>query len=273
MRGRKEADRRRDARGPSGGGEATFAKVPVKWGGWRHSRSLLDVVDRCWQGTWSRHALGGVAAILRPSCADGRAGFPISSGGGQMCWLRRASHDLGRGCGRGRTLTRPSTVTRDGEGYSPDGHARTATSRTSGRPRRGPLVAAAAPPTAPCGDLQASLTAALHLRHFPQSFLHPAHCERERLMVEGALRAPAVIEGAAAPPGHDVFGGGRLVRLGASLRGGGGATGRVVRGPRRPADARLRGSGGPLRGGGKCAAVPHGAEALLLRVAGRPRDR
>jgi gamma-glutamyltranspeptidase / glutathione hydrolase len=91
-----------------GGGEPTFAPLPVEWGDTVH----LDVVD----------AAGNMIAAtpsggwLQGSPVVPGLGFPISTRG-QMCWLEDGHPTTLRGGERPRITLSPTLVTRDGEPY------------------------------------------------------------------------------------------------------------------------------------------------------------
>lgn len=91
-----------------GGGEPTFAPLPVEWGDTVH----LDVVDAA-GNMISATPSGG---WLQGSPVVPGLGFPISTRG-QMCWLEEGHPTTLRGGTRPRITLSPTLVTRDGEPY------------------------------------------------------------------------------------------------------------------------------------------------------------
>jgi gamma-glutamyltranspeptidase/glutathione hydrolase len=91
-----------------GGGEPTFAPLPVEWGDTVH----LDVVDAA-GNMISATPSGG---WLQGSPVVPSLGFPISTRG-QMCWLEEGHPTTLRGGSRPRITLSPTLVTRDGEPY------------------------------------------------------------------------------------------------------------------------------------------------------------
>jgi gamma-glutamyltranspeptidase/glutathione hydrolase len=88
-----------------GGGEPTFAPLPVEWGDTVH----LDVVDAA-GNMISATPSGG---WLQGSPVVPGLGFPISTRG-QMCWLEEGHPTTLRGGSRPRITLSPTLVTRDG---------------------------------------------------------------------------------------------------------------------------------------------------------------
>ncbi|WP_376097579.1 gamma-glutamyltransferase family protein [Roseomonas sp. CCTCC AB2023176] len=169
-----------------GGGEPTFAKLPVEWGDTVH----LDVVDR-WGNMVAATPSGG---WLQSSPVVPGLGFPLSTRG-QMCWLEEGHPSTLRPGMRPRTTLTPTLVTRDGEGYLAIG--------TPGGDQQDQwTLAVLLRHLHGVRDLQAAIDMPLFTsRHFPQSF-HPRTYELGRLMVEERF-GPAVIEGMRRR-GHDV---------------------------------------------------------------------
>ena len=91
-----------------GGGEPTFAPLPVEWGDTVH----LDVVDAA-GNMISATPSGG---WLQGSPVVPGLGFPISTRG-QMCWLEEGHPTTLRGGSRPRITLSPTLVTRDGAPY------------------------------------------------------------------------------------------------------------------------------------------------------------
>jgi gamma-glutamyltranspeptidase/glutathione hydrolase len=91
-----------------GGGEPTFAPLPVEWGDTVH----LDVVDAA-GNMISATPSGG---WLQGSPVVEGLGFPVSTRG-QMCWLEEGHPTTLRGGSRPRITLSPTLVTRDGEPY------------------------------------------------------------------------------------------------------------------------------------------------------------
>ena len=91
-----------------GGGEPTFAPLPVEWGDTVH----LDVVDAA-GNMISATPSGG---WLQGSPVVPGLGFPISTRG-QMCWLEEGHPTTLRPGSRPRITLSPTLVTRDGEPY------------------------------------------------------------------------------------------------------------------------------------------------------------
>ncbi|MBV8835865.1 MAG: gamma-glutamyltransferase family protein [Alphaproteobacteria bacterium] len=91
-----------------GGGEPTFAPLPVEWGDTVH----LDVVDAA-GNMISATPSGG---WLQGSPVVPGLGFPISTRG-QMCWLEEGHPTTLRPNSRPRITLSPTLVTRDGEPY------------------------------------------------------------------------------------------------------------------------------------------------------------
>ena len=91
-----------------GGGEPTFAPLPVEWGDTVH----LDVVDAA-GNMISATPSGG---WLQGSPVVPGLGFPISTRG-QMCWLEQGHPTTLRPRSRPRITLSPTLVTRDGAAY------------------------------------------------------------------------------------------------------------------------------------------------------------
>ncbi len=91
-----------------GGGEPTFAPLPVEWGDTVH----LDVVDAA-GNMISATPSGG---WLQGSPVVPGLGFPVSTRG-QMCWLEAGLPTTLRGGTRPRITLSPTLVTRDGAPY------------------------------------------------------------------------------------------------------------------------------------------------------------
>jgi gamma-glutamyltranspeptidase/glutathione hydrolase len=91
-----------------GGGEPTFAPLPVEWGDTVH----LDVIDAA-GNMISATPSGG---WLQGSPVVPGLGFPISTRG-QMCWLEEGHPTTLRGGSRPRITLSPTLVTRDGAPY------------------------------------------------------------------------------------------------------------------------------------------------------------
>ncbi|WP_426958673.1 gamma-glutamyltransferase family protein [Muricoccus radiodurans] len=161
-----------------GGGEPTFAALPVEWGDTVH----LDVVDR-WGNLVSATPSGG---WLQSSPVVPGLGFPISTRG-QMTWLEPGHPSTLRPGMRPRTTLTPTLVTRDGEAYLGIG--------TPGGDQQDQWTLGVLLRHLHHGlDLQAAIDMPLFTsRHFPQSF-HPRTCEPGLLLMEERF-GPAVIEG------------------------------------------------------------------------------
>ena len=97
-----------------GGGEPTFAPLPVEWGDTVH----LDVVDAA-GNMISATPSGG---WLQGSPVVPGLGFPISTRG-QMCWLEHGHPTTLRPNTRPRITLSPTLVTREGRAVARDRHA------------------------------------------------------------------------------------------------------------------------------------------------------
>ena len=152
----------------AGGGEPTFAPLPVEWGDTVH----LDVVDR-FGNMISATPSGG---WLQSSPAVPGLGFSISTRG-QMGWLEPRHPSTVRPGARPRTTLTPTLVTRDGEGYLAIG--------TPGGDQQDQwTLATLLRYVHHLPDLQAAIDTPLFTsRHFPQSF-YPRPYEPGRLVVE-----------------------------------------------------------------------------------------
>jgi gamma-glutamyltranspeptidase/glutathione hydrolase len=201
-----------------GGGEPTFAPIPVEWGDTVH----LDVVDR-WGNMISATPSGG---WLQGSPVVPGLGFSLSTRG-QMGWLEPGHPSSVRPCMRPRTTLTPTFATRDGEAWLAIG--------TPGGDQQDQWTLAVFLRHLHHGmDLQEAIDAPLfQSRHFPQSF-HPRSYDPGRLLVEG--RFPGTTIEALEARGHrlTVEGPWSLGRVCAVERSGGmlraGATPRYMQG-------------------------------------------
>jgi gamma-glutamyltranspeptidase/glutathione hydrolase len=151
-----------------GGGEPTFAPLPVEWGDTVH----IDVVDSA-GNMLSATPSGG---WLQGSPVVPGLGFPISTRG-QMCWLEEGHPTTLRPRTRPRITLSPTLVTREGEPWLAIG--------TPGGDQQEQWTLAVFLRLVHHGmSLQQAIDAPLfHTKHVPQSF-HPRPYEPGRVMIE-----------------------------------------------------------------------------------------
>ena len=167
-----------------GGGEPTFAPLPVEWGDTVH----LDVVDAA-GNMISATPSGG---WLQGSPVVPGLGFPISTRG-QMCWLEEGHPTTLRGGARPRITLSPTLVTRDGAPYL-------ALGTPGGDPQEQWTLTVLLRVVHHRMSLQQAIDAPMfQTRHAVQSF-HPRPFEPGRVVIED--RFPAATRDALTQRGH-----------------------------------------------------------------------
>jgi gamma-glutamyltranspeptidase/glutathione hydrolase len=167
-----------------GGGEPTFAPLPVEWGDTVH----IDVVDSA-GNMISATPSGG---WLQGSPVVPGLGFPISTRG-QMCWLEEGHPTTLRPGTRPRITLSPTLVTREGRPWLAMG-------TPGGDQQEQWTLAVLLRFLHHRMSLQQAIDAPLfHTKHVPQSF-HPRPYEAGRVMIE--RRFPQATLEALAERGH-----------------------------------------------------------------------